>query len=63
MSEDSLEEAARRWAVLDSYHIPTRYPNSLPGSIPARVFTADAAHSALALTREVVAWVKGFLTG
>jgi HEPN domain-containing protein len=61
--EPQIEEAARRWAILDSYDIPTRYPNSLPGSIPARVFTADAAHSALALTREVVAWGKGFLTG
>ena len=56
--EPSIEEQARRWAVLDSYYVPTRYPNSVPGTIPARVYTADAAQGALALAREVVAWVK-----
>ena len=60
--EPQIEEAARRWSVLDSYYIPTRYPNSVPGSIPARVFTADAAHSALTLAKDVVAWVKGYIT-
>ena len=61
--EPKIEEAAHRWAVLDSYYVPTRYPNSVPGSIPARVFTVDAARGALALAKEVVAWVQGFLTG
>ena len=52
MREDSLEEGRR----------PTRYPNSVPGSIPARVYTADAAQSALALAREVVACVQRYMT-
>ncbi len=56
--EPGVEEQARRWAILDSYYVPTRYPNSVPGNIPARVYTADAAQGALALAREVVAWVK-----
>ncbi len=25
------------WGILDSYYIPTRYPNGLPDDIPARV--------------------------
>ncbi len=30
-------------APLDGYYIPTRYPNGLPGSIPARVYTRPVA--------------------
>jgi HEPN domain-containing protein len=30
-------ETRERWATLDGYNEPTRYPNSLPGSIPAHV--------------------------
>jgi HEPN domain-containing protein len=59
--EPEIEDKARRWAVLDSYYVPTRYPNSVPGSIPARIYTADAAESALALAREVVAWVQKYI--
>ena len=59
--EPSIEEAAPRWAVLDSYYVPTRYPNSVPGNIPARVYTAEAAQSALALASEVVAWVQRYV--
>jgi HEPN domain-containing protein len=43
---------------LDSYNVPTRYPNSVPGTIPARVYTADVAQSAVALAKEVVEWVQ-----
>jgi HEPN domain-containing protein len=52
--DEELARAARRWAVLDGYYIPTRYPNGLPDSIPALVFTAEAATSAVALAREAV---------
>ena len=30
------------WSVLDSYYIPTRYPNGLPDDIPARVYNRVA---------------------
>ncbi len=56
--EPTIEKDARRWAVLDSYYVPTRYPNSIPGNIPARVYTAEAAQGAVALAREVVSWVQ-----
>lgn len=56
--EPTVEEKARRWAVLDSYYVPTRYPNSVPGGIPARLYTAEVAQGAVALAREVVAWTE-----
>ncbi len=45
------------WAILDSYYIPTRYPNGLPGDIPANVYNADAAQSALTIAEAVTATV------
>ncbi len=48
------------WGGLDGYYIPTRYPNGLPGDIPARVYNRTAAESALAtagaVVSEVAAW-------
>jgi len=44
---ETLREAA---APLDGYYIPTRYPNGLPDSIPARVYTRAVAEEALRLT-------------
>lgn len=45
------------WVILDGYYLPTRYPNSLPGSIPAHVYGRQAAQEAVALARHVVAFV------
>ena len=52
---------ARSWSILDGYYIPTRYPSSLPESIPADVYTAQAAESAVALAGEVVEAVSNLL--
>ena len=49
-----------KWAVLDSYYIPTRYPNGLPDDIPARVYNREAATSALALAEDVLSQVEGW---
>lgn len=57
-----FREHARSWSILDGYYIPTRYPNSLPGGIPADVYTKDAADRAVALADEVVGVVSGLLT-
>lgn len=43
------------WALLDTYYIPTRYPNGLPADIPARVYNREAALSALTLAEAVYA--------
>ncbi len=47
----ALDELRARVPLLDTYYIPTRYPNGLPESIPARVYTSEAAESALRLAR------------
>jgi HEPN domain-containing protein len=43
-----------RAAPLDHYYVPTRYPNSLPGGIPAEAFDESDARRALALAGEVI---------
>ena len=51
------------WASLDSYYVPTRYPNALPGSIPARVYTREMAAGAVRLAREVVEFIERRIEG
>lgn len=46
-----LQDSARQ---LDQYYIPTRYPNGLPGGIPAEVFTDTQAEDAVARARSFV---------
>jgi HEPN domain-containing protein len=43
-----LEEHCSRWGQLDVYYLPTRYPDALPGGIPARMYSAGHAEDALA---------------
>lgn len=57
-----FEEGVTAWGVLDSYYIPTRYPNGLPDDIPGRVYNLQVAVSALALTEAVVALVETWFT-
>jgi len=42
---------------LDGFYVATRYPNSLADSIPARVYTQDAAREAVGLASEIVDFV------
>lgn len=51
-------EIKERIAILDSYYVPTRYPNSLPSSIPAKVFRRVPAEESLKLAKEVNELVK-----
>ncbi len=60
--EPSLQERCAHWAVLDTYYIPTRYPNGLPDDIPARVYDETTAQSALRLAEEVVTAIKTFFS-
>jgi HEPN domain-containing protein len=57
-------EACRRhtdqWGILDSYYIPTRYPNGLPDGIPADVYNRETSASALALAEAVLEAVKAW---
>jgi HEPN domain-containing protein len=56
--EPGLDEVREPAAELDAYYLPTRYPNSLPASIPVRVFGRIAAGRALDTARDVVAAVR-----
>ncbi len=57
-----MNEKRSSWAILDGYYIPTRYPNGLPDSIPAKVYNQKAASEAVALASDVVETVAE-LTG
>lgn len=56
-------DRVKRWSILDGHYVPTRYPNSLPDSIPARVYTQDAAAEAVALADEIVNYVRQKIEG
>lgn len=49
-----FEQLRQEAAPLDGYYIPTRYPNGLPDSIPARVYTRSAAEAALRLADQTL---------
>ncbi len=48
---ESLGEDA---PILDAYYLPSRYPDSLPGGIPAEVFGRNAAQTALDISKRVL---------
>lgn len=52
--DEEFLEKVKTWSILDGYYVPTRYPNSLPDSIPAKVYTAKAASEAVILAEEIV---------
>jgi HEPN domain-containing protein len=45
-------------ALLDRFYIPTRYPNGLPGGIPAEVYTAADSQRALELADQTFQTVQ-----
>jgi HEPN domain-containing protein len=51
-----------RAAPLDRFYLTARYPNSLPGSIPAEVFVESDARQALEMARAVLAAVSRLVT-
>ena len=56
--EPEFAKLKERAAPLDQFYLSTRYPNSLPGGVPAEAFTAPDAERALGMAREVIAVVK-----
>lgn len=56
--DEEFAERAKTWSILDGYYVTTRYPNSLPDSIPARVYTAQAATDAVTIAAEIVSFVR-----
>jgi HEPN domain-containing protein len=56
--DKSLEPLTAQAAKLDRFYIPTRYPNGLPGGIPAEVYDRADGDEAIQLARQVVDTVK-----
>jgi HEPN domain-containing protein len=59
--EGQLAGLRPRISPLDQFYLTARYPNSLPGGIPAEAFNRDDAARALGMAREVLAAVKSRL--
>ena len=55
-----LQDSARQ---LDQYYSPTRYPNGLPGGIPAEVFADAQAEDAVGRAREFIESAHALLYG
>ena len=55
-----LRDSARQ---LDQYYIPTRYPNGLPGGIPAEVFTDAQAGDAVSRAHAFIEAARTLLSG
>jgi HEPN domain-containing protein len=49
-----VAEKCASWGVLDAYYVATRYPDALPGSIPARVYDKTSAAGAVDSAAEIV---------
>lgn len=45
-------------AALDRHYIPTRYPNGLPGGLPADAFSAEDAERAIAQASSIIEAVE-----
>lgn len=58
-----IKEHCEDWEYLDNFYVPTRYPNALPGSIPAKVYNKKAASDTAATAREIVTFVRRILRG
>ena len=56
--EAEFSNLRSRAAPLDQFYVATRYPNSLPGGIPAQAFARPEAERALEMAREVIAAVR-----
>jgi HEPN domain-containing protein len=49
-----MQALASDAAAVDRYYIPTRYPNGLPGGVPAESFFESDAQDAIAIAERIV---------
>ncbi len=61
--DPDFEKLRPEVAPLDGYYIPTRYPNGLPDSIPARVYTRPVAEETARMADLLLALVREKLAG
>lgn len=58
----ALEPLCRQGAALDRFYIPTRYPNGLPGGIPAEAFLEQDARFATDVADKILEVVRKALS-
>lgn len=64
MSLDDDFKSVKAAKRLDDYYIPTRYPNGLPGEIPARYYDdREEVENALAWSEKIIELVKKKIEG
>jgi HEPN domain-containing protein len=51
-----------RISILDTYYIPTRYPNGLPDGIPADAYNRQAAEEAFGLSQAALDFATSRMT-
>ena len=56
--DKGFDELREKIAPLDAYYIPTRYPNGLPDSIPAKIYTKPVALEVLRMADLTLAFVR-----
>lgn len=54
---------AEKVGPLDKFYLTARYPNSLPGGIPSRAFSAEEARSSIEVADSFLAFVREKLGG
>ncbi len=59
--EVDLETLRSDGASLDTFYIPTRYPNGLPGGLPSDAYTADEAERAIEKARKIIRTINQHL--
>jgi len=52
--DESFAGNCPRWGILDTYYIPTRYPNGLPDGTPAETYDEVSGREALSLAKQIV---------
>ncbi len=58
LNDTDFKNLKKRAATLDTYYIPTRYPNGLPGGIPAEAYQKEDGEKALSICNEVIDLVE-----
>lgn len=58
LDDADFRNIKKRASTLDTYYIPTRYPNGLPGGIPSEAYQKEDAQRALSICNEVIDMVE-----
>lgn len=56
--DEKIKKLEKECKRLDKYYIITRYPNGLPGLIPAEYFDKEEAEKAIEFASNILNWVE-----